>query len=331
MATSPRELTFRQAISEALVQEMQRDDKVFLMGESLRVFFGGGDFGVTPKAKFLDQFGPERIIDTPISEAAFIGAGAAAAATGLKPIVELMFVDFFGVAMDQIYNQAAKLRYMFGGQVKVPLVIRTTIGGGLSFAAQHSQCLYSIFAHVPGLKVVIPSTPHDAKGLLTTAVRDEDPVMFFEHKLLYPIKGPVPEGEYLIPFGQADIKRSGKDVTIVATAMMVHKALNAAKELESEGIQAEIVDPRTIVPLDRNTILESVKKTGRLVIVDEDYERCGFAAEIAAIVAKECFDYLDAPIQRVTTPMVPIPYAPNLERSVLPDENKILKSIRETL
>jgi pyruvate/2-oxoglutarate/acetoin dehydrogenase E1 component len=331
MATSARELTFRQAISEALVQEMQRDDRIFLMGESLRVFFGGGDFGVTPKAKFLDQFGPDRIRDTPISEAAFIGAGAAAAATGLKPIVELMFVDFFGVAMDQIYNQAAKLRYMFGGQVKVPLVIRTTIGGGLSFAAQHSQCLYSIFAHVPGLKVVIPSTPQDAKGLLTTAIRDEDPVMFFEHKLLYPIKGPVPEGEHLTPFGQADVKRNGKDVTIVATAMMVHKALNATKKLESEGIQAEIVDPRTIVPLDKNTILESVKKTGRLVIVDEDYERCGFAAEIAAMVSKECFDYLDAPIQRVTTPMVPIPYAPILERSVLPDENKILKSVREIL
>ena len=275
------------------------------------------------------MFGPERVRDTPISEAAFIGAGTAAAATGLKPVVELMCVDFFGVAMDQIYNQAAKLRYMFGGQVKVPLTIRTTIGGGVSFAAHHSQCLYSIFAHVPGLKVVVPSMPYDAKGLLTTAIRGEDPVMFFEHKVLYPFKGPVPEGEYLIPFGQADVKRTGKDVTIVATAMMVHKALEAAKKLESEGIQVEIIDPRTIVPLDKKTILESVKKTRKLVVVDEDYERCGFASEVAAIVASEGFEYLNAPIQRVATPNVPIPFAPILEKHVLPDENKIIKAVKK--
>lgn len=329
MATKPRELTFRQAVGEAMIEEMRRDKNVFLMGEDLQVFFGGGNFGVTPKEKFLDQFGPDRIRDTPISEAGFIGAGAAAAATGLRPIVELMLVDLFGVAMDQIYNQAAKMRYMFGGQVKVPLVIRTAMGGGISFAAQHSQCHYSIFAHVPGLKVVVPSTPYDAKGLLKTAIRDEDPVMFFEHKALYPIRGPVPEEEYLIPFGKADIKRAGDDVTIVATAMMAHRALEAAKRLEADGIEAEIIDPRTIVPLDKKAILESVEKTGRLVVVDEDNERCGFAAEIAAIVANEGFDYLDAPIKRVTTPNVPIPFAPGLERYVLPDENKVFRAVQE--
>jgi pyruvate dehydrogenase E1 component beta subunit len=326
-----RELTYREAIGEALIQEMRRDKRVFLMGEDLQVYFGGGNFRVTPKEKFLDQFGPERVRDTPISEAAFIGAGAGAAATGLKPVVELMMVDFFGVAMDQIYNYAAKMRYMFGGQMKVPLVIRTAIGGGVSFGAHHSQCLYSIFAHVPGLKVVIPSTPYDAKGLLTTAIRDEDPVMFFEHKLLYPVKGPVPEGEYLIPFGRADIKRSGEDVTIVAVSMMVRKALAAAEELEAQGIQVEVIDPRTLVPFDSQTILESVKKTGKLVVVDEDYERCGFTGEVAAVVANEAFDYLDAPILRVATPNVPIPYAPVLEKYVLPDEEKIISAVREVV
>ncbi len=331
MSQSPREITFREAVTEALAQEMQRNKNVFLMGEDLQVFFGGGPMGVTPKEKFVDQFGAERVRDTPISEAAFVGAGAGAAATGLKPVAEIMCVDFFGVAMDQIYNQAAKLRYMFGGQVKVPLVIRTTIGAGISFAAHHSQCLYSIFAHVPGLKVVVPSTPYDAKGLLTAAIRDDDPVMFFEHKVLYPVKGPVPEGELVIPFGKADIKRSGKDVTIVATAMMVHKALEAAGILENEGIQAEILDPRTIVPLDKKAIIESVNKTGRLVIVDEDYERCGFASEVSAIAADECFDYLDAPIKRLATPNVPIPYSPILEKHVIPDENKICKAVKEII
>ncbi len=312
-----------------MIEEMQRDKNVFLMGEDMRVFFGGGPFGITPKEKFLDQFGPERIRDTPISEAAFIGAGAGAAATGLKPVVELMFVDFFGVAMDQIYNQAAKLRYMFGGQVKVPIVIRTSIGGGMTFAAHHSQVLYSLFAHVPGLKIVVPSNPHDAKGLLKTAIRDEDPVMFFEHKMLLSTKGPVPNGDYTIPFGQAEVKRSGENVTIIATALMVHKALEAAKKLDTEGIKAEVVDPKTLVPLDKKAILESVKKTGKVVIVDEDYERCGFAAEMAAIIADEAFDYLDAPIKRVATPTVPIPYSPVLENYILPDENKIIKAVRE--
>jgi len=328
LTSGSRELTFKEAIGEAMIEEMERNKNVFLMGEDLRVFFGGGTFGITPKEKFFDRFGPERIRDTPISEAAFIGAGAGAAATGLKPVIELMFVDFFGVAMDQIYNQAAKLRYMFGGQVKVPIVIRTSIGGGMSFAAHHSQVLYSIFAHVPGLKIVVPSTPYDAKGLLKTAIRDEDPVMFFEHKMLLSTKGPVPNGDYVIPFGQAEVKRSGEDVTIVATAWMVQKALEAAKKLEIEGIKAEVVDPRTLVPLDKKAILDSVKKTGKVVVVDEDYERCGFASEVAAIIADEAFDYLDAPIKRVATPTVPIPYSPVLEKYVLPDENKIIKAVK---
>jgi pyruvate/2-oxoglutarate/acetoin dehydrogenase E1 component len=329
MPSNVRDITFKEAVSEAMAQEMERDSRVFLMGEDLQVFYGGGPMGVTPAEKFVKKFGPERVRDTPISEAAFIGAGIGAAMCGMKPIVELMFVDFFGVAMDQIYNQAGKIRYMFGGQGKVPMVLRTTIGGGFSFAAQHSQCLYSIFMHVPGLKVVVPSTPHDAKGLLISAIRDEDPVMFFEHKGLYPIKGPVAEAEYTVPFGQAEIKREGKDVTIVATAMMLQKSLRAAKQLEGEGIEVEIVDPRTLVPLDKKTILDSVRKTSRLVIVDEDYERCGFASEVAAIVADEAFDVLDEPIKRVSTPNVPIPFAPVLENAVIPSEQRIIETVRD--
>jgi pyruvate dehydrogenase E1 component beta subunit len=329
--SSTREITFREAVGEAMAQEMERDKRVFLMGEDLRVFYGGGPLGVTPAEKFFKKFGPERVRDTPISETAFIGAGVGAAICGMKPIVELMFVDFFGVCMDQIYNQAGKLRYMSGGQGKVPMVLRTTIGAGFSFAAHHSQCLYSIFMHVPGLKVVLPSTPYDAKGLLISAIRDEDPVLFFEHKALYPTKGMVPEAEYSIPFGQAEVKRKGKDVTIVATAMMVQKSLKAAKQLETEGIDVEIVDPRTLVPLDKNSILDSVKKTSRLVIVDEDYERCGFASEVAAIVADEIFDSLDAPIKRVCTPNVPIPFAPILEKAVIADEQKIIRTVKEVV
>jgi pyruvate/2-oxoglutarate/acetoin dehydrogenase E1 component len=329
MSSNVRNITFKEAVSEAMAQEMERDSRVFLMGEDLQVFYGGGPMGVTPAEKFVKRFGPERVRDTPISEAAFIGAGIGAAMCGMKPIVELMFVDFFGVAMDQIYNQAGKIRYMFGGQGKVPMVLRTTIGGGFSFAAHHSQCLYSIFMHVPGLKVVVPSTPHDAKGLLISAIRDEDPVMFFEHKGLYPMKGPVAEAEYTVPFGQAEIKRKGKDVTIVATAMMLQKSLKAAKQLEAEGIEVEIVDPRTLVPLDKKTILDSVRKTSRLVIVDEDYERCGFASEIAAIVADEAFDVLDEPIKRVSTPNVPIPFAPVLENAVIPSEQRIVETVRD--
>ena len=328
MSSGMREITFKEAVGEAMAQEMERDERVFLMGEDLQVFYGGGPMGVTPAEKFVKRFGTERVRDTPISEAAFIGAGIGAAICGMKPIVELMFVDFFGVAMDQIYNQAGKIRYMFGGQSKVPIVIRTTIGAGFSFAAHHSQCLYSIFMHVPGLKVVVPSTPYDAKGLLISAIRDEDPVMFFEHKGLYPTKGPVPVAEYTVPFGQAEIKRKGKDVTIVATAMMLQKAMKAANQLEANGIEVEVIDPRTLVPLDKKTILDSVRKTSRLVIVDEDYERCGFASEISAIVADEAFDVLDAPIKRISTPTVPIPFAPVLEKTIIPDEQKITETVK---
>jgi pyruvate dehydrogenase E1 component beta subunit len=320
---SVREISFLEALNEALRQEMERDPTVIVMGEDVGVY--GGVFGVTKG--LLEKFGFERVIDTPISEAGFIGAAVGAAATGLRPVVELMFVDFFGVAMDQIYNQAAKMRYMFGGKIKVPITIRTTIGGGLSAAAQHSQVLYSIFAHVPGLKVVVPSTPYDAKGLLISSIRDDNPVMFFEHKLLYPIKGPVPEEPYAIPLGKADVKREGSDVTVIGLALTVHQALEAADILAKEGISVEVIDPRTIVPFDKEAILKSVRKTGKVVIVDEDYDRCGFASWVAAIIADEAFEYLDAPIKRVTTPNIPIPFSPPLEKRILPSTEKIIRAV----
>jgi len=319
-----REITFVEALNEALRQEMERDSSIFVIGEDVGVY--EGIFGVT-KGLFK-KFGPDRVIDTPISEAGFIGLCVGAAIAGLRPVVELMFVDFFGVAMDQIYNQAAKLRYMTGGKAKIPLTIRTTIGGGLRAAAQHSQVLYSIFAHVPGLKVIVPSTPYDAKGLLISAIRDDNPKIFFEHKKLYGIKGPVPEEPYTIPLGKADVKREGKDVTVVAAAYMVHEALKAAEKLEKEGISVEVIDPRTLVPLDKETILASVKKTGRLVIADEDYDRCGFASWVASIVADEAFSNLKAPIKRVTTPNVPIPFSPPLEDEILPNATKIENAVK---
>jgi pyruvate dehydrogenase E1 component beta subunit len=324
---SVREISFLEALNEALRQEMERDPTVIVMGEDVGVY--GGVFGVTKG--LLEKFGFERVIDTPISEAGFIGAAIGAAATGLRPVVELMFVDFFGVAMDQIYNQAAKMRYMFGGKIKVPITIRTTIGGGLSAAAQHSQVLYSIFAHVPGLKVVVPSTPYDAKGLLISSIRDDNPVMFFEHKLLYPVKGPVPEEPYTIPLGKADVKREGSDVTVIGLALTVHQALEAADILAKEGISVEVVDPRTIVPFDKEAILKSVRKTGRVVIVDEDYDRCGFASWVTAIIADEAFEYLDAPIKRITTPNVPIPFSPPLEKYILPSTEKIVRVVKALL
>jgi len=320
-----REITFLEAINEALCQEMRRDPDVILLGEDVGIF--GGCFGQTKG--IIEEFGPERVIDTPISESAFIGASAGAAATGLRPVAEIMFVDFFGVCMDQIYNQLGKARYMFGGKLKIPLTIRTTIGAGLSAAAQHSQCLYSIFAHVPGLKVIIPSTPSDAKGLLATAIRDDNPTLYLEHKALYGLKGPVPSEPYIIPLGKADVKKGGSDVTIVATAQMVSNALEAAQKLEEEKVSVEVIDPRTIVPLDKPTILGSVKKTGRLVIVDEDYERCGFASEVASIVASEAFYELDAPIKKVVTPNVPVPFSPVLEKFVIPDSENIFKAVKE--
>lgn len=322
-----REVTFVEALNEALHQEMERDPTIIVIGEDVGVY--GGIFGVTKG--LLERFGSDRVIDTPISETGFVGAGVGAAAAGLRPVVELMFVDFFGVCMDQIYNQAAKMRYMFGGKIKIPLTIRTTIGAGLSAAAQHSQTLYSIFAHVPGIKVVVPSTPYDAKGLLISSIRDDNPKIFFEHKLLYGVKGPVPKEPYTIPFGVADVKAEGSDVTIVAVAYMVHEALKAADELKKEGISAEVIDPRTLVPFDKEAVFKSVRKTGRLVVVDEDYDRCGFASWIAALVADECFGYLDAPIKRVTTPTVPIPFSPVLEKEILPNAEKIVKAVKEVV
>ncbi len=324
---STRKITFTEAINEALRQEMERDPSVILMGEDIGVY--GGAFGVTKG--LIQKFGPDRVIDTPISEAGFIGAAVGAALAGLRPVVELMFVDFFGVAMDQIYNQMAKLRYMSGGQLKVPVTLRAPIGAGISAAAQHSQTLYSIFAHVPGLKVVVPSTPYDAKGLLISSIRDDNPVIFLEHKVLYGLKGEVPEEEYTIPLGKADIKREGDDVTVIGLARTVWHALDTAEQLSKEGISIEVIDPRTIVPFDKETILKSVKKTGRVVIVDEDYDRCGFASWVASIIADEAFEYLDAPIKRITTPNVPIPFSPPLEQYILPDAKKIINTVKSIL
>ncbi|AAK41749.1 alpha-ketoacid dehydrogenase subunit beta [Saccharolobus solfataricus] len=322
-----RQITFTEAINEALRQEMERDPSVILIGEDIGVY--GGAFGVTKG--LIEKFGSDRVIDTPISEAGFIGAAVGAALAGLRPVVELMFVDFFGVAMDQIYNQMAKLRYMSGGQLKVPLTLRAPIGAGISAAAQHSQTLYSIFAHVPGLKVVVPSTPHDAKGLLISSIRDDNPVVFLEHKVLYGIKGEVPEEEYTIPLGKAEIRREGDDVTVIGIARTVWHSLEAAEQLSKESISVEVIDVRSIVPFDKETVIKSVKKTGRVVIVDEDYDRCGFASWVSSIIADEAFEYLDAPIKRITTPNVPIPFSPPLEQYILPDSKKIVNTVKSIL
>jgi len=317
-----RELTFGQAINEALRQEMQRDSRVLIIGENVSSERRDATKGL------MKDFGKERVRDTPITESCFIGTSIGAAIAGLRPVAELMIVDFGLVAMEQILNQAAKTRYMLGGTVKIPLTVRTGFGAGVSAGATHSESLYSLFAHVPGLKVIIPSNPYDAKGLLISSIRDDNPKIFFEHRLLYPLKGDVPEKPYTIPLGKADVKCKGEDITIVATGLMVHKALEAAECLSKEGISVEVVDPRTIVPLDKQTILSSVKKTSRLLIVDEDYERCGFSAEIAAIASDEGFDYLSAPIRRVANPNVPLPYNPNLEKHILPDKDKVVKAAR---
>ena len=323
-----REITFAQALNEALDYEMSKDPKVVVMGEDVGVY--GGIYGVT--AGLLDKYGPERVIDTPIAESGFVGTGVGAAATGLlRPVVELMFIDFLGVTFDQIYNQAAKMRYMFGGKAKISMVLRTVCGAGFSAAAQHSQSLHAIFAHVPGLKVVMPSTPYDAKGLLISSIEDDDPVIFIEHKALYAIKGEVPEEPYSIPLGEADVKREGKDVTIVATAAMVHKSLEVAEKLEKDGISVEVVDPRTIVPLDVDTIINSIKKTGKLVVVDEGYPRCGFATDVAALAVNKAFDSLKAPVKIVTPPATPVPFSPALESEWIPSTEKIEKAVREIL
>jgi pyruvate dehydrogenase E1 component beta subunit len=323
-----RKITYRDALREALREEMRRDQTVFLLGEDIGKYWGGA-FKVTEG--LAEEFGDERVRDTPISESAIIGTGVGAAITGMRPVAEIMFGDLTALAMDQIANQAAKIRYMFGGQAKCPLVIRTPFGAGVNIASHHSQSLEAWFMHVPGLYVAVPSTPYDAKGLLKSAIRGNNPVMFCEHKLLYPIEGEVPEEEYTIPFGLADVKRQGEDVTIVATLYMVHKALNAAEILQKEGISIEVVDPRTLTPLDKQTIIDSVKKTGRIVIVSEDCKTAGVSAEIAAIIAEEAIDYLDAPIRRVAEPDTPIPFSPPLEQYVIPDEKAIIKALREVV
>jgi pyruvate dehydrogenase E1 component beta subunit len=323
-----REITYLEAVREAMSQEMRQNEDVFILGEDIGVY--GGAFGVT--RGMIEEFGPERIRNTPISEAAIAGGAVGAALTGMRPIMELQFSDFITIAMDQLVNQAAKTRYMFGGKGKVPMVVRTPAGSGTGAAAQHSQSLEAWMAHIPGLKVIQPSTAYDAKGLLKAAMDDDNPVIFYEHKLLYRTQCHVPEELYSIPLGKADVKRKGKDVTIVATAIMVHKALEAAVELEKEGIDVEIIDPRTLVPLDEETIVESVKKTGRLVVVHEAVKRGGFGGEIASMIAEsEAFDYLDTPIKRLGGLAVPVPYNPTLEKAVIPQVPDIIEAVKEAV
>jgi acetoin:2,6-dichlorophenolindophenol oxidoreductase subunit beta len=329
-----RKLTMAQAIAEGIAQEMTRDPNVFVMGEDIGAY--GGIFGAT--GGLLDKFGKDRIMDTPISETAFIGTATGAAAAGMRPIVELMFVDFFGVCMDQIYNHLAKNTYMAGGNIKLPVVLTTAIGGGYNDAAQHSQCLYATFAHMPGIKVVVPSNAYDAKGLMTQAIRDDNPVIFMYHKGIMGLpwmayfegsSNDVPEAQYTIPFGQAKVVREGKDVTIVTISQMVQKALVAAEELARSGLSAEVIDLRTLVPLDRNAVLKSVAKTGRLLIADEDYLGFGLSGEISAIVAENLDTVaLKAPVKRLAVPNVPIPYSRPLEQFVIPQVAGIVEAAR---
>ncbi len=322
-----REMTVVEALNTALHQEMGRDDRVFLMGEDVGLI--GGIFGVSRGLR--ERFGEERVRDTPISEPSFVGMGVGAAVAGMRPIVEIQIWDFIAMTMDQVVNQAAKIRYMLGGRATVPLVIRGPQGGGIRLAAQHSQSLEAWFVHVPGLVVMAPSTPYDAKGLLASAIRDDNPVIFLEHKMLYPTKGEVPEGEYLIPLGKADVKRRGTDVTVIATQMMVQRALGAAQDLEQDGISVEVIDPRTLVPLDEEAILESVGKTHRLVIVHEAVKRGGFGAEVAALVTERALDELDAPIVRLGARNVPMPYNDKLEQATIPSRDDIAAAVRRLL
>ena len=325
-STGTRTMTYSEALNEALREEMRRDPTVFVMGEDVAVWGGGGVFGVTKG--LVEEFGPERIRDTPISEEIIAAAAVGAAATGTRPVAEIMYVDFIGLSMEPIVNQAAKMRYMFGGKIALPMVVRAQEGAGRGNAAQHSQSLEAWFAHIPGLKVAVPSTPADAKGLLKTAIRDDNPVIFLEHKVLYFTKGEVPEGDYTIPFGVADVKREGTDVTVVGIHTQVLEALKAAEELEAEGISVEVIDPRTVSPLDIDTIVTSVKKTGRLVVSHQAYEQGGVGGEIIARVVDAAFDYLDAPPRRVCGKNVPIPYAESLEREALPYSDDIVEAIR---
>jgi len=330
--TVDRELTMSRAIVEAIGDEMRADDEVFYMGEDVADY--GGIFDSTQG--LLEEFGYDRIMDVPISETAYLGAAVGAAQQGMRPIAELMFVDFFGVAMDQIYNQMAKNTYMSGGSVSVPMTLTTAVGGTYSDAAQHSQTLYGTFAHLPGMKVVVPSTAYDAKGLMHNAIRDDDPVVYMYHKRLMGLgwlpapegpKTPVPEEDYTIPFGRADVKREGADVTVVTLGLHVHRALDAAASLAEEGIDCEVIDLRTLVPLDRETVVDSVRKTGRLVVVDEDYRSFGLTGEIVSTVADEALDALEA-VERVAIPDVPIPYARELETEVVPEAADIETAVR---
>jgi pyruvate dehydrogenase E1 component beta subunit len=332
-----RILTMAQAISEGIAQEMTRDANVFVMGEDIGSY--GGIFGAT--GGLLDKFGKERVMDTPISETAFIGAATGAAAAGLRPIVELMFVDFFGVCMDQIYNHLAKNTYMSGGHVKLPVVLTTAIGGGYSDAAQHSQCLYGTFAHIPGIKVVVPSNAYDAKGLMISAIRDDNPVMFMYHKGIMGLpwmaylegsSNAVPEEAYAIPFGKAKVLQEGSDITIVSISQMVQKAVLAARELATQSIHAEVIDLRTLVPLDTETVLKSVRKTGRLLVVDEDYLGFGLSGEIAALIAENLDTVeLHAPVMRLAVPNVPIPYSRPLEQFVIPQVASIVQAVQAAM
>lgn len=323
-----REITYLEAVREAMSQEMHDNDDVFIMGEDIGVY--GGAFGVT--RGMIEEFGPERVRNTPISESGITGAGVGSALTGMRPIVELQFSDFITIAMDQLANQAAKIRYMYGGKGKVPMVLRTPSGSGTGAAAQHSQSLEAWVSHVPGLKVVQPSTGYDAKGLLKAAIEDDNPVVFYEHKTLYGTKSDVPEDQYHIPLGKADVKRQGRDVTIIATAVMVQRALDAAKELEEAGIGVEVIDPRTLVPLDKETIVESVSKTGRVIIVHEAVKRGGYGGEIASVIAEsDAFDFLDAPIKRLGALESPVPYNPELEKAHVPQTPDIVQAVKEAL
>jgi pyruvate dehydrogenase E1 component beta subunit len=323
--TNGRELTFGEAIREALAEELRRDPRVFMIGEDI------AEAGTTFKVLngLVEEFGPQRIIDSPISEAGITGLGVGAAMAGLRPVVDIMFGDFVGLTMDQMVNQAAKIHYMSGGKLNVPMVLRTTMGAGRRSAAQHSQSLHAWLSHIPGLKVVVPSTPYDAKGLMKSAIRDDNPVAVFEDKMMYrTVTGPVPEAEYTIPLGVADIKRSGDDLTIVATSSMVHVALEAAQMLAEIGLSAEVIDPRTLVPLDRETLIDSARKTGRAIIVDEGYEQYGVTAELASVIADGAFYYLDAPVKRIGAMHVPIPFSPALEDLTIPSARVVCETAK---
>ena len=323
-APGERQITFGQAIREAIAEEMARDERVFVIGEDVAA--AGSVFKVL--VGLLDEFGPERVIDSPISEAGIAGIGVGAAITGMRPIVDIMFGDFTTLVMDQLVNQAAKTHYMSGGKLTVPMVLRTTLGASRRSAAQHSQSLHALFSHIPGLKVALPATPFDAKGLMKSAIRDENPVVIFEDKMLYQEQGPVPEEEYTLPLGQADVKRTGDDITIVATSSMVYVALEAIDKLASIGISAELIDPRTTTPLDADTLVQSARKTSRALVLDEGYRQYGVTGEIASVIADGAFYYLDAPVKRIGAMNVPVPFSPAMEDLTIPNADYVVETAK---